>query len=195
MTVQIQVKPNARKVGVEILPDGSLKVAVNAPPQEGKANKAVIEVLADYYSVPKSSIRIVMGQKGKKKSSRGEGVSMDKFVGAWHLRSFDISKNGEDPAPWGSDIHGRIVYTADGTVSVAMNKAIEEPRKDSRNVLASLNFYAGTYRVEGDTMIHTVTEASAPSRIGKELRRTFELSGDTLTFLGRVFNYLKVFTI
>lgn len=67
MRVAVNVKPNARRPGVEKMPDGSYRVAVNASPIEGKANEAVIKALSDYFSVPKSAVRIVMGFRGKKK--------------------------------------------------------------------------------------------------------------------------------
>ena len=67
MKLQITVKPNSRKPGVEKLPDGTYRVAVNAPPQEGRANEEVIEALADHFGVRKSDVRIVLGASGKKK--------------------------------------------------------------------------------------------------------------------------------
>lgn len=67
MKLSITVKTNARKAGVEKRPDGSYHVCVNAPPVEGKANKEVIEILAEYFSLPKRSIQIIRGRAGKKK--------------------------------------------------------------------------------------------------------------------------------
>lgn len=67
MKIEIHVKPNARKRGVEKVSEGVYKVAVNAPPQDGKANAAVVEILADYFGVAKSSIVILHGQSGRKK--------------------------------------------------------------------------------------------------------------------------------
>ncbi|HSA58623.1 MAG TPA: DUF167 domain-containing protein [bacterium] len=67
MRIEITVKPGSRRPGVEKLPDGTYRVAVNAPPREGRANEAVIEALAGYFDVPKSSIRIRMGSSGRKK--------------------------------------------------------------------------------------------------------------------------------
>jgi len=40
---------------------------VNAPPVEGKANQAVIAVLADFFAVPKTSIRLIAGVKSRRK--------------------------------------------------------------------------------------------------------------------------------
>lgn len=67
MNLSIQVKTNAKKNEVTVREDGSLLVAVNVPPIEGKANKRVIEVLAQYLDRPKSAIVIVKGKKGKHK--------------------------------------------------------------------------------------------------------------------------------
>jgi uncharacterized protein (TIGR00251 family) len=52
---------------VEKLPDGTYRVAVNAPPREGRANDEVIEALADHFGVRKADIRIVRGAFGRKK--------------------------------------------------------------------------------------------------------------------------------
>lgn len=67
MKIQIRVKTSSRIEAVEKQADGSYRVAVNAPPVEGRANEAVIEVLARHFGVPKSSLRIVSGHKGKNK--------------------------------------------------------------------------------------------------------------------------------
>lgn len=63
----IAVKTNAKKNAVEQTADGSLRVFVKAPPQEGRANEAVIEVLAAHFKVPKSRVAIVGGFKSKMK--------------------------------------------------------------------------------------------------------------------------------
>ncbi|MBI4411524.1 MAG: DUF167 domain-containing protein [Deltaproteobacteria bacterium] len=67
MKIWIQVKPRSRKEKVEILPDGSLRVFVKEPPVEGKANKAVVNLLARHFSVPQSTVEILSGASGKRK--------------------------------------------------------------------------------------------------------------------------------
>jgi len=67
MRLRIRVQPNSRQPGIEELPDGTLKVRVSAPPQEGKANIAVIEALAKHLGVAKTRIRILHGQSGRDK--------------------------------------------------------------------------------------------------------------------------------
>ncbi len=67
MKINIVVKPLSRRELVERLADGTLRVSVNAPAIEGRANEAVIEALARHFSVPKSAISILRGARGKKK--------------------------------------------------------------------------------------------------------------------------------
>jgi hypothetical protein len=66
-TVRITVKPNSKKEGVEPIAGGELRVSVHAPPREGEANEAVVRLLADYFSVPKTSITIRHGRTGRRK--------------------------------------------------------------------------------------------------------------------------------
>jgi uncharacterized protein (TIGR00251 family) len=49
--------------------DGSrhLKARVSAPPEDGKANDSLIRLLAKFFSVPKSSLRIVSGATSRLK--------------------------------------------------------------------------------------------------------------------------------
>ncbi|HIA13253.1 MAG TPA: DUF167 domain-containing protein [Flavobacteriales bacterium] len=66
MQLTIKVIPNARKA--KIVDDGvNLKVYVNAPAADNKANKAVIKALAAHYGVRKSAIHIISGVKSREK--------------------------------------------------------------------------------------------------------------------------------
>jgi uncharacterized protein (TIGR00251 family) len=67
LKIWVNVKPQAKKSAVKKISVGEYAVSVRAPAREGKANEAVIELLADYFSIPKSSIRIVRGQTGRRK--------------------------------------------------------------------------------------------------------------------------------
>ncbi|MBL7684728.1 MAG: DUF167 domain-containing protein [Deltaproteobacteria bacterium] len=67
MKIQIIVKPNSKRPKVEKLQDGSYQVCVNAPPVEGRANEAVVEILSEFFQVPKSSVSILKGLRGKNK--------------------------------------------------------------------------------------------------------------------------------
>ncbi|MFH0985919.1 MAG: DUF167 domain-containing protein [Candidatus Omnitrophota bacterium] len=67
MKLTIKVKTNAKENAVQEMPGGELRVLVKAPPQEGRANEAVIEALAAHFKVPKSRVAIVGGFKSKTK--------------------------------------------------------------------------------------------------------------------------------
>ncbi len=65
--ITVQVKPNSRRESVEVQPDGSYLVRVNAPPVEGRANERVLELLAEFLKIPKSRLELVSGHRGKRK--------------------------------------------------------------------------------------------------------------------------------
>ena len=54
-----------------------VKLAVTAPPVDGKANQAVIEFLAELFRVPKSSVTIVSGETGRNKVIAVRGISAE----------------------------------------------------------------------------------------------------------------------
>ena len=64
--IKIRVITNAKKNEV-VEGEGMFKVYVNAPPVGGKANKTLIEVLAEYFKVRKSNVKIIRGEKSKEK--------------------------------------------------------------------------------------------------------------------------------
>ena len=65
-TVNIRVIPNSKKT--RILTEKSfLKIYIKEPAVDGKANKALVEILSDYFQVKKSDISIVKGIKSRQK--------------------------------------------------------------------------------------------------------------------------------
>ncbi len=74
----IKVTPRARREGIEAVgPDGALRVKVTAPPEDGKANTAVIVILAQAWDVPKSSLSIVSGHASRQKRVHVRGAPAD----------------------------------------------------------------------------------------------------------------------
>lgn len=67
MKIIIKVKPGAKEERVEKVKDNEFAISIKAPPKEGRANEAAIELLSEYFSVPKSRIRIIKGFKCKNK--------------------------------------------------------------------------------------------------------------------------------
>ena len=67
MRISVKVKTNSKNKFVRRISDKQLEVGVSARPQEGKANDAVIEAIAENFGVPKSLVRIKSGLKSKNK--------------------------------------------------------------------------------------------------------------------------------
>ncbi len=65
--IWVSVKPQAKREEVKKVADGEYLASVLAPAREGKANQALIELLSDHFSVPKSSIRIIRRQSSRRK--------------------------------------------------------------------------------------------------------------------------------
>lgn len=65
MKILVRVKPRARTASVEKLEGENYIVSVKSPPIEGRANKEVIEVIADYFKVAKTKVIIIKGEMGR----------------------------------------------------------------------------------------------------------------------------------
>ena len=57
----MRVKPGARRTAIVGVHGGALKVAVNAPPEKGKANDALLALLADALGLPAHGVSLVSG--------------------------------------------------------------------------------------------------------------------------------------
>jgi uncharacterized protein (TIGR00251 family) len=78
LRVALRVQPGARSTrvdGAATLDDGSvvLKVRVTAPPEGGKANAALVKLLAKAWKLPKGALQVVAGEKDRRKILRVEG--------------------------------------------------------------------------------------------------------------------------
>lgn len=91
----VKVVPGARRseiVGVIDLPDGPrLRVRISAPPEEGRANRAVCELLAEHVGVPARDVTVAAGLTRPEKLVRFAGV--DEAL----LREKLVDKPGEKP--------------------------------------------------------------------------------------------------
>jgi uncharacterized protein len=75
----VRVHAGSRKNGILGEHNGMLRVAVSAAPEKGKANKAVMDVLADELGLAKSSIEIVAGETSPQKRFVIVDVDRDKL--------------------------------------------------------------------------------------------------------------------
>lgn len=67
MKYNVLVKPGGSKDLVEKTGEYDLIVRTRAKAHDGEANKAVVELLSDYFDVPKSRISVVRGAKSRQK--------------------------------------------------------------------------------------------------------------------------------
>lgn len=90
--------PKSRRAGPQgfvELPEGgvALKFGINAAPEDGKANAAVIALLAKHLSVAKAAISVAAGAKDRRKlvDIRGHPETLAQALDAWLA---DIIKDG-----------------------------------------------------------------------------------------------------
>ena len=67
MRIYVKVSPRSSKKEVIKISEGEYRVKLTAPPVNGEANRQLIEVLADYFRVAKSSVKIVGGKSTRMK--------------------------------------------------------------------------------------------------------------------------------
>ena len=82
ITFTIRVHPRAKKDAVTGTLGDAYKVSITAPPAEGRANEACVELLAKVLEVPRSSITIAAGQSSRTKVIRVTGRTGDEVRAA-----------------------------------------------------------------------------------------------------------------
>jgi uncharacterized protein (TIGR00251 family) len=75
--LKVKVSPGAKRNQVKGVDAGALKVAVTAPPEKGKANEAVVELLADYFGLPRREVSILRGHTSRSKVVMLTGASIE----------------------------------------------------------------------------------------------------------------------
>jgi hypothetical protein len=78
--IETRIIPRASRNEIVGIEDGVARIRVTSPPVDGKANKAVTELLSKQLDVPKKNIRIVSGEKSRNKRIRIKGISADEFL-------------------------------------------------------------------------------------------------------------------
>jgi len=78
-TFAVKVHPRAKKNAITGEVGDALKLALTAPPVDGKANDACIEFFAKLLKVPRSSVTIAAGQASRNKVIRVAGLSTEEL--------------------------------------------------------------------------------------------------------------------
>ena len=80
ITVDILVQPRASRAKIGPMHDGRLKIAVTAPPVDGEANAAVVELIAKRLGIARGAIEIVAGTGSRKKTLRIANVTAQQIA-------------------------------------------------------------------------------------------------------------------
>jgi uncharacterized protein len=75
--VDIRVMPRARKTAIDGERDDAVLVRVAAPPIDGAANDEIVRHFADALRLPRRSVRLIGGERGRRKRLALDGVSAD----------------------------------------------------------------------------------------------------------------------
>lgn len=73
--ISVKAQPGSGKNRIVGNLGGRLKLAVSATPEKGKANKAIVELLAETLHISESSIHIISGKTSRDKKLMIEGIS------------------------------------------------------------------------------------------------------------------------
>ncbi|NLA74401.1 MAG: YggU family protein [Deltaproteobacteria bacterium] len=73
--IDARIIPKSSRNEITALEQGIVKIRVTAPPVDGLANRAVIELISKKFKIPKKNIEIISGDKSKNKRIRVHGIS------------------------------------------------------------------------------------------------------------------------
>jgi uncharacterized protein (TIGR00251 family) len=72
-TFPVRVQPRAARTAITGTVGDTLKLSLSAPPLEGRANLAVIEFFSEIFSVPRSAVQVLTGERSRNKVIRIAG--------------------------------------------------------------------------------------------------------------------------
>jgi uncharacterized protein (TIGR00251 family) len=70
ITIDILVQPRASRAKIGPMHDGRLKIAVTAPPVDGEANAAVVELIARRLGIARGDVEVIAGASSRRKTLR-----------------------------------------------------------------------------------------------------------------------------
>ena len=79
VTFAVKVHPRAKKDAITGEVGDALKLSLTTPPVEGRANEACVEFFAKLLKVPRSSVTITSGERGRNKIVRVGGLSAEEI--------------------------------------------------------------------------------------------------------------------
>ena len=86
MNLRVRVQPRAKRNALVPTPDGCWKLYLTAPAVEGRANDALTEFFAKGLGMARSRIRLLSGEKSRRKIIALDGISEQQFRGVVSLK-------------------------------------------------------------------------------------------------------------
>jgi uncharacterized protein (TIGR00251 family) len=77
--ITVKVHPRAKRTRVAGRLEDAWKLEITAPPVEGKANDACVRFFAELAGVPRSRVRIVTGETGRRKVIEVDGIAQEEL--------------------------------------------------------------------------------------------------------------------
>jgi hypothetical protein len=81
VTLAVRAQPGAKKTAITGVygegPAAQLKIAVQAPPIEGRANNALAAFLAETFAMPKSAVELITGELSRSKVFLLSGIKLE----------------------------------------------------------------------------------------------------------------------
>jgi len=81
VSLEVRVQPRASRDEIAGVIDGALKIRLQAPAVENRANEALVEFLAHLLKTPKSAVRILGGERSRLKRIEIRGVTKQQVFG------------------------------------------------------------------------------------------------------------------
>ncbi len=88
IVLAVRLTPRASRDGIDGLKEDRIQARVRAVPEDGRANAALVELVADEIGVPKSTIEVTAGHTARLKSLhiKGDAAALEARVTAWLKR-------------------------------------------------------------------------------------------------------------
>ena len=80
IVLNVRAAPRSSRAGLDGIQGDAVKVRIRSAPVDGKANKELVEVLADAFDLPKSSVMFKSGETSKTKRLLLRGVSKETIL-------------------------------------------------------------------------------------------------------------------
>ena len=90
--ITVSVKPKAKREGVQGIHNGMIKIGVTAAPEKGKANAAVVSILAKLFGLPKNRIELKTGAASRKKAFLVRDITTGEIADALGKAGINIAE-------------------------------------------------------------------------------------------------------